>query len=73
MTHQSRPGTLHRFGSVTELVAFCRARYPGADVRTVNERDDFLLRIDAPRIESLIIHFEGEGCYAVMLPEPDAG
>jgi hypothetical protein len=70
----SRPlsGTLHRFVSVTDLVAFCRARYPGADVRTVTERGDFTLVVDEPRIESLIVHFEGEGCYAVMLPEAAA-
>ncbi len=63
-----RSGRLHRFASVTEIVAFCRARYPGADVRTLNERGDFLLRVDEPHFESLIVHFEGEGCYAVMLP-----
>lgn len=70
---QPRPGKLHRFVSVTDLVAFCRARYPGASVRAHNESGDFLLVVDDPHIESLIVHFEGEGCYAVMLPEPDAG
>lgn len=70
---QHRRAALHRFGSVTELVAFCRTRYPDTNVRTLNERGDFLLRVDEPRIESLIVHFEGEGCYAVMLPEPAVG
>lgn len=65
-------GRLHRFDSVTELLAFCRARYPTDKVRTTNTQDEFVLLI-GDRLESLIVHFEGSRCYAVMLPPAETG
>ena len=61
---------LHRFDSVADLVALCRFRFPGAEVNTANEDGNFVLRVrdGSRRFESLIVHFEGERCYAVELP-----
>ena len=58
------------------MLAFCRDRYPTADVQTGEIDGDFLLLVrGAPAIdfESLIVHFEGEQTYAVMLPPDPAG
>jgi hypothetical protein len=66
-------GTIVRFDSVVQLVAFCRRRYKTDKVHCGSENGDFLLRVDPLRgeaFESLIVHFEGEGQYVVMLPEP---
>ncbi|KIG13832.1 Bifunctional protein: zinc-containing alcohol dehydrogenase [Enhygromyxa salina] len=67
-------GTLHRFNSVTELVARCHAQFPRAEARTVNERDEFVLQVRGIGVafDSLIVHFEGSRCYAVMLPSDGA-
>ena len=65
-------GKLYRFDSVTELLAVCRARYATRAVATDSTREEFVLLVEPPvgeRFESLIVHFEGEGCYAVMLPD----
>lgn len=76
MTQRSprvRTGTLYRFDSVGEILAFCRSRYPTADVQTGEFDGDFLLMVRSSEgvdFESLIVHFEGEGTYAVMLPGP---
>ena len=67
MKRASQP-KLHHFDSVAELLALCRARFPGAEVGTANQDGNFVLRVarDGRRhFESLIVHFEGEGCYAV--------
>jgi hypothetical protein len=78
MTHRSprvRSATLYRFDSVREILAFCRSRYPTADVRTEDLDGEFMLLvrsslgIEGVEFESLIVHFEGEGTYAVMLPD----
>lgn len=64
-------GELVRFDSVSELVDECRARFATMHVRTATRGAEFLLYVKLPdggRFESLIVHFEGEGCYAVMLP-----
>lgn len=64
-------GELLRFDSVTKMVAACRARLAPVDVHTTYARGDLLLVVtlaDGSRFESLIVHFEGERCYAVMLP-----
>jgi hypothetical protein len=70
-----RAGTLFRFDSVPEILAFCRSRYPTADVRTDELDGEFLLVVrsaEGVEFESLIVHFEGEQTYAVMLPgSPD--
>lgn len=65
-----RTGTYHRFDSARELVTFCSERYPTADVHTTNAAGEFMLVVSGPTVafESLIVHFEGEGIYAVMLP-----
>src|SRR5262249_11322408 len=72
-TMRLRQGTLVRFDSVTELTAFCRRRYQTDNVHCDSDTGEFLLRVD-PRdgraFESLIVHFEGEGTYAVLLPDP---
>ncbi|MCX4242338.1 hypothetical protein [Paraliomyxa miuraensis] len=67
-------GELRRFDSVAELIALCRTRFPGAEIHTANEDGDFVLRMrmGSWHFESLIVHFEGEGCYAVMLPTAEA-
>lgn len=65
-------GTLFRFDSVTEIVEFCRDRHATQTVRAGSVRGEFVLSVapaDGPGFESLIVHFEGEGCYAVMLPD----
>jgi hypothetical protein len=70
-----RSGTLFRFDSVREMLAGCRSRFPTADVRTENLDGDFFLLVrtaEGVEFESLIVHFEGEGTYAVMLPDPSA-
>lgn len=66
-------GTLFRFGSVSEILDFCRERYPTASVRTAERDGDFLLlvRDRTGEFESLIVHFEGEQIYAVMLPNEE--
>ena len=74
MTQRSprlRTGTLHRFDSASAIVAHCRRRYPTADVQTGQLDGEFLLTVRSPEgvdFESLIVHFEGEETYAVMLP-----
>jgi hypothetical protein len=74
MTQRSprvRTGTLHRFDSVGGILEFCRRRYPTADVETAELDGDFLLVVrscEGVEFESLIVHFEGEGTYAVMIP-----
>lgn len=61
---------LQRFDSVSEIVAQCRSRFSEAEVNTANEDGNFVLRVrhGHSHFESLIVHFEGEGCYAVELP-----
>jgi hypothetical protein len=69
-------GELLRFDSVTEMIAACRARLGQVDVRTAYIRGDLLLDVtlaDGSHFESLIVHFEGERCYAVMLPWARSG
>lgn len=64
-------GTLCRFDSVTEMLAFCRRQYAATAARTSARAGEFVLvveRADPSRFESLIVHFEGEGVYAVLLP-----
>ena len=64
-------GTLFRFDSVAELLSFCRGRYHTHHVRTASVAGDFVVYVDPhdrPPFESLIVHFEGERTYAVMLP-----
>jgi hypothetical protein len=63
-------GSYHRFDSASGIVDFCRECYPTADVRTGNIDGEFVLVVSGPTVlfESLIVHFEGEGVYAVMLP-----
>jgi hypothetical protein len=74
MTQRSprvRNGTLFRFDSVPEILAFCRGRYPTADVATDELDGEFMLLVrsaEGVEFESLIVHFEGEQTYAVMLP-----
>jgi hypothetical protein len=65
-----RTGTLVRFDSVPEILAFGRERYPTAEVTTANVDDEFVLRVRDAEVdfESLIVHFEGERTYAVMFP-----
>jgi hypothetical protein len=68
-----RTGTLYRFDSVSEIRAFCRRRYPSADVATGDADGEFVLVVrdaEGEDFESLIVHFEGEGTYAVMIPGP---
>lgn len=64
------PDVLFRFDSVTALVSEVRHRHPDTEVWTERRSDDFLLCVRGARLafESLIVHFEGEGCYAVELP-----
>lgn len=64
------PNRLQRFDSVAELIERCRARFPGAEIHTENKDGDFLLHVRSGswHFESLIVHFEGERCYAVMFP-----
>jgi hypothetical protein len=61
---------LFRFDSVTALVSEVRHRHPDTEVWTERRSEDFLLCVRGARwaFESLIVHFEGEGCYAVELP-----
>lgn len=62
-------GTLYRFDSATEILNFCRSRYPKAKVWSGNLEDEFVLQVRGAEVdfESLIVHFEGERTYAVML------
>lgn len=67
-------GAVLRFDSVTEMIEYCRARYRTEDVRSGTLDGEFTLFVrptDAPAFESLIVHFDGEGVYAVMLPVGD--
>jgi hypothetical protein len=67
---------LYRFDSATELVTFCRTRYPAAEVWSGSRGGEFVLQVRGAEVdfESLIVHFEGERTYAVMLaPGRDAG
>ena len=61
---------LFRFDSVTAMVSDVRQRHPATEVWTERRSDDFLLCVRGAGLafESLIVHFEGEGCYAVELP-----
>lgn len=64
-------GILFRFDSVVELLAFCRDRFDTPHARTATVAGEFVLCVDPPDrppFESLIVHFEGERTYAVMLP-----
>jgi hypothetical protein len=66
-------GALLRFDSITQIVQHCRKRYDVEEVQYGCETGELLLRLDlrsGDAFESLIVHFEGEGVYAVMLPEP---
>ncbi|MCP3670146.1 MAG: hypothetical protein GY814_06870 [Gammaproteobacteria bacterium] len=64
-------GTIHRFNSVTELIALCRTQFPSAKASAANNSGDFILRVRGGglRFDSLIVHSEGSRCYLVMLPE----
>jgi hypothetical protein len=66
-------GELLRFDSVEDILAACRARYSTSSASTTTNFDgEHILRVrpaGGQRFESLIVHFEGEGCYAVMLPD----
>lgn len=66
-------GTLHRFDSVSAMIDACRRWYRTTDVCAVEVGGEFLLRVGRARdpFESLIVHFEGERTYAVMLPHLD--
>ena len=65
----TRHGVFYRFDSVTELLELCRNRHPNTVIDTRNSEGDFVLRVrGAVNFDSLIAHFEGRGCYAVMLP-----
>jgi hypothetical protein len=72
MAQQSRlvSGSYQRFDSARDIVDFCRECYPTAEVRTSNIDGEFVLQVSGPTVtfESLIVHFEGEETYAVMLP-----
>jgi hypothetical protein len=65
-------GTLHRFDSVTKMIAHCRQRFRTDDVRSANLNGEFILFVrpaDRPAFDGLIVHFEGERVSAVMLPD----
>ncbi|MBZ5715826.1 hypothetical protein [Nannocystis pusilla] len=64
-------GAILRFDSVTEMIEYCRARYRTDEVRSGRQDGEFVLFVrpaEGPAFESLIVHFEGERTYAVMLP-----
>jgi hypothetical protein len=66
-----RTGTLFRFDALQHMLAFCRSRYPTAEIRSEEIDGDFVLVVRSSEgidFESLIVHFEGEQTYAVMLP-----
>jgi hypothetical protein len=51
----------------------CRGDRQTNNVHCGSETGEFLLYVDPPHgesFESLIVHFDGEGLYAVLLPEP---
>lgn len=66
-------GAVLRFDSVTQLVSFCRSRYQTDKVHCDSKTGELLLYVDRLRgesFESLVVHFEGEQQYAVLLPDP---
>ena len=70
---RARQGTIFRFDSVTAIVAFCRHRYQTRQVHYSSRTGELLLYVDragGESFESLIVHFEGEKQYAVLLPDP---
>jgi hypothetical protein len=70
---RARQGTIFRFDSVTDIVAFCRNRYQTRQVHCSSRTGELLLYVDCAGgepFESLIVHFEGEKQYAVLLPDP---
>jgi hypothetical protein len=65
-------GALLRFDSVTKIVELCRRRYMTEKVQCDSTTGELLLwvvRPDGEEFESLVVHFESEGQYVVLLPE----
>lgn len=75
LTHhraRTRSGTLFRFASVTELITFCRDRYRTDKVQCSSDSGEHLLSVDPfdrKAFDSLVVYFEIEGQYAVLLPD----
>lgn len=66
-------GRIYRFSSLTELVTFCKHRFGTDDVHTGASRGELRLHIgfgDGKYYSELVVPFEGERTYAVLLPEP---
>jgi hypothetical protein len=66
-------GKIHRFASVTDLVAFCRHRFGTDDVHTAAPHGELRVEIgfgNGRYYSELVVPFEGERTYVVLLPEP---
>ena len=64
-------GAVLRFDSVTAIIEFCRHRFQTNDLTCSSTGGELVLRVVLPNAESfetLIVHFEGEATFAVLLP-----
>lgn len=64
-------GAIGRFDSITEMIEFSRDFYGARDVESGHVDGELVLLVRPPAgppFYSLIVHFDGERRYVVMLP-----